>query len=112
MAPAPVVAPPAATATAPFVKVDIDQKILANTDSDENLAMMANKLEAALRRPNEPRFTEPLGSMKAEPMAPPPRFTLPEPRAPRVEVKPAPKAVYDSLEEEMASLLGRPPGKS
>jgi hypothetical protein len=37
-----------------------------------------------------------------------------EPKPAQAEVKPAgpPKSLYDSLEQEMASLLGRPPGKS
>jgi flagellar protein FliO/FliZ len=120
--PAPVVTPPAppaptpaiTPATAPIVKVGIDEKIMANASPDQNLSDMANMLEAALRRPNEPRFTEAPMSMKTEPMAPPaPRFTPPEPKPQaKAEPKPAaPKAVYDSLEEEMASLLGRPPGK-
>jgi flagellar protein FliO/FliZ len=124
--PVPVVTPPATPAptpaTAPIVKVGIDEKIMANAGPDQNLSDMANMLEAALRRPNEPRFSEASMSMKTEPMAPPPpRFTPPEPK-PQAKAEPkqqapadtksaAPKAVYDSLEEEMASLLGRPPGK-
>ena len=111
VAPAPVVQPPAA----PFVKVDIDEKIIAHSESDQNLADMANKLEASLRRPNEPRFTESPIPARAEPMTPPPRTPEPKParaetKAPQPEAKP--KALYDSLEEEMASLLGRPPGKT
>ncbi len=50
---------------------------------------------------------------------PEPRFeNAPEPRVePRIDSKPktatgSGKSVYDSLEEEMASLLGRPPGKT
>jgi|SRR5215471_8145561 len=44
---------------------------------------------------------------------PPPRPAASEPRPPRPDGKPAsPKAVYDSLEAEMASLLGRPAGKT
>jgi hypothetical protein len=31
---------------------------------------------------------------------------------PTAKPAPAGKSVYDSLEEEMASLLGRPPGKT
>jgi len=83
------------------------------SQSDENnLAEMAQRLEAALRRPTRPG--EPPRSAAqtrvsayfetpVQPGPPPP----PEPRAPE---KPAPRPV--SLEEEMASLLGQPPGKT
>jgi len=62
--------------------------------------------------------------MKVEATAPPPmrvtpesRITPSESRVTPPEQKPAkaegkPKGVFDSLEEEMASLLGRPPGKT
>jgi len=56
---------------------------------------------------------EPKADFKAEP-----RFDMPpepsaEPKAPRPQAPPAAgqKNVFDNLEEEMASLLGRPPGK-
>jgi hypothetical protein len=96
-------------------------------DPDENLAEMANRLEASLRRGAEPRLPEPAAPAatpavappaaptRSEPLAaaPPPRLTPPDQKPARGEIKPAaPKAVYDSLEEEMASLLGRPPGKT
>jgi len=50
----------------------------------------------------------------AEPSPEPPRPEPPEPAGPEpVAAKPpAPKTVFDSLEEEMASLLGRPPDKT
>lgn len=76
--------------------------------ADENLTEMAQRLEAALRRPMvaEPRpdsrtrpASEPAPAASAE-VAP----AAPEPRA-------KPKSLYDSLEQEMASLLGRPAGK-
>ena len=74
--------------------------------ADAALASMAQRLEAALRRPaaTEPR---PPGSGAAAPdLAPPTAADLPE------EQRGAkPKSVLDSLEEEMASLLGRPPEK-
>lgn len=80
----------------------------ADADSDQNLADMAQRLEAALRRPGGPLAA-------AAPAAP--AVTKPaaeKPAAP--EKKPAPAAkpdnVFGSLEEEMASLLGRPPGKT
>jgi hypothetical protein len=45
-------------------------------------------------------------------LAEPPPTTAPDLAAPQADTKPAkPKSVLDSLEEEMASLLGRPPEK-
>ncbi|MEA2992719.1 MAG: flagellar protein FliO/FliZ, partial [Alphaproteobacteria bacterium] len=148
--------------------------------SDPNLSDMAQRLEAALRAPNEmrrgpeasakpepkeapsaaselfglrgmrsneparppasePKPATPRAEMKpmmpeSKPATPSPEVKPPRPEAatagsrpdikpaaprpeaatatPRPEVKPAqPKSLYDSLEQEMASLLGRPPGK-
>ena len=84
---------------------------------DAALASMAQRLEAALRRPGapEPR-PAPQPAERGEPTLelpasePPP--TAPDFTPPRSEPKAAkPKTVLDSLEEEMASLLGRPPEK-
>jgi flagellar protein FliO/FliZ len=81
---------------------------------------MAQRLEAALRRPaktNEARPAEPpprpmSADMDSAPPAPPRAAPPPaETGATRTEPKPA-KSVYDSLEKEMANLLGRPSGKS
>jgi hypothetical protein len=101
-------------------------------NQDQNLADMAQRLEAALRRPkpSEPRTPEarpPAPAMNA--MAPEPA-PMQEPHAAQEET-PAPtqqqaapgraapaakpaaqKSVYDSLEQEMASLLGRPNTKT
>ncbi len=90
-----------------------------DASADQNLADMAQRLEAALRRPaktNEARPADPPPrTMIADMDAPPtiPRANAPpaEPNGPRAEPKPA-KSLYDSLEKEMASLLGRPGGKS
>jgi hypothetical protein len=77
----------------------------------------------------EPKFeakpqpkVEPKLEAKFEPAPQPKAEPKPEPKvevkpAPKVEVRPDPstgpgKAFYDNLEEEMASLLGRPPGKT
>ncbi|MEA2951601.1 MAG: flagellar protein FliO/FliZ [Alphaproteobacteria bacterium] len=148
--------------------------------SDPNLSDMAQRLEAALRAPNdmrrgpeasakpdpkaappvaselfglrgmrsnelarppasEPKPATPRAEIKpmmpeSKPAAPSPEVKPPRPEAatagprpdikpaaprpeaatatPRPEAKPAqPKSLYDSLEQEMASLLGRPPGK-
>jgi flagellar protein FliO/FliZ len=103
--------------------------------NDQNLAEMAQQLEAALRRTpdNRPPVTDP----QALPPAAPPRAPARDSKAriePRLEPKvdpkldrfdfkpeprldsPAPatpgKNLYENLEEEMASLLGRPSGKT
>jgi hypothetical protein len=81
----------------------------AGGSSDQNLAEMAHRLEAALRRPNEPRASE----APAKPPSIPASPAVPEPKSARAETKPVQsKSLYDSLEQEMASLLGRPPGKT
>jgi flagellar protein FliO/FliZ len=94
---------------------------------DQSLADMAHKLEAALRKPKadraEPRAAAPPPSAEAPDAAapaPPPaaaaaRNRPVETRPARAEAKPQPnpgKALYDSLEQEMASLLGRPAAKN
>jgi flagellar protein FliO/FliZ len=103
-----------------------------NSAADQNLAEMAQRLEAALRRPGkteEPRFAEaaraapePAGAETDDYPPPPPPSRAPaaaearpargEPRPGRADGKaPAGKSLYDSLEQEMASLLGRPEKK-
>lgn len=115
----------------------------ANAESpsavDQNLAEMAHRLEAALRKPKTAdtreaaapsvaaRATpspEPSAEAEAEALAPPAPSPPAPPAPPRAarpaEAKPARpevpakegKALYDSLEQEMASLLGRPTSKS
>jgi flagellar protein FliO/FliZ len=74
----------------------------AQSSADQNLAEMAQRLEAALRRPTseEPRVGAP-------PVAPePPPGRSEQPMAPPVAA-PA-KSGFENLEDEMASLLGRP----
>lgn len=84
--PVPPVSPPAAAAP---------------SSAEQNLAEMAQRLEAALRRP--------AGETAAPPVAPEP----PAPRPPRGD-QPVPtpaastKSSFENLEDEMASLLGRP----
>jgi hypothetical protein len=75
--------------------------------ADQNLAEMAQRLEAALRRPagdgGEPR----VGAPSVAPEPPPNRATVrnePATSAPA----PSPKSGFENLEDEMASLLGRP----
>jgi hypothetical protein len=121
---APVVPPPPEPAVSP--------------QTDHNLAEMAQQLEAALRRPvlpeSRPPVTDPLAAPAAGAPASAPREfkSRVEPKfepkhepkietkvEPPVEPKAAPKPepaatkkAYDDLEEEMASLLGRPSGKT
>ena len=83
------------------------------SSADQNLAEMAQRLEAALRRPageaGEPRVGAP-------PVAPEPPPGRSAPRneqsmAPPV-APPSPKTGFENLEDEMASLLGRPKSPS
>jgi flagellar protein FliO/FliZ len=105
------------------------------SSTDQNLAEMAQRLEAALRRPAKVEEARPQAALPVpepvdqskEPVtataevspsssAPPdetPPATRNEGRSQRADGKPVPaKSLYDSLEQEMASLLGRPNGKS
>jgi len=122
-------------APAPQPVVQAERPAPPNTD-EANLAEMAQRLEAALRRPvpagqdhkaqvaaqRAPIYSaeikRPEPKLPAEPrpeprLAPEPR---PEPRPaapvvsqPAPQPKPAPaKPAFESLEQEMASLLGRP----
>jgi flagellar biogenesis protein FliO len=102
-APAPPPPPPPPVPQAP--PVPPPAAAAAPSSAEQNLAEMAQRLEAALRRP--------AGETIAPPVAPEP----PSPRAARVEppsppaspVRPAPeKTSFENLEDEMASLLGRP----
>ena len=103
--------------------VDVHQ---APPTADTNLADMAHKLEAALRRPAAPRAPETAGatahSEQATATGEAPPSSGPsssEKTGAASQSKPAggdtkpgaPKSMFDSLEEEMASLLGKPPAK-
>jgi flagellar protein FliO/FliZ len=95
--------------------------------ADPNLSEMAQRLEAALRHAPGARTEPAVASKSAAPEisvgsrlngssgpVEPARVAASDGKAPppRTDVKPAaPKAVYDSLEAEMASLLGRPAAK-
>jgi flagellar protein FliO/FliZ len=93
--------------------------------ADHNLADMAQRLEAALRRPAKADETRSenekaeISEVEVEPTTaaiPPNRNAAAEvsktsradTRVARSEAKPGPNSLYDSLEQEMASLLGRP----
>jgi flagellar protein FliO/FliZ len=79
----------------------------ALSSADQNLAEMAQRLEAALRRPagdsGEPR----VGAPPVQPEPPPGRPALRGEQAAPV-APPAAKGGFENLEDEMASLLGRP----
>jgi flagellar protein FliO/FliZ len=104
----PVAAPPVAAAPAAAE---------AATTPDQSLADMAQRLEAALRKPNAEARPAATPSRAAPAAAQPPAETA-APRMPRpAEPKPARNeakptqgktTLYDNLEQEMASLLGRP----
>jgi flagellar protein FliO/FliZ len=104
--------PPAAAATPQATAA-------AEAGADQSLADMAQRLEAALQKPGaeaRPAATSPRGApaeqaAPAAPMPPmPPRPHRPEPKPARADSKPGQSktGLYDSLEQEMASLLGRP----
>ena len=125
-------APPPPSAAAPEPPQAAEPQF--NSPADQNLAEMAHRLEAALRRPGKPDgFAEPppraAQGFEAEPgeaeafePPPPQRAPAAEARPARSEARPAradrtaagaPKSsLYDSLEQEMASLLGRPNNKN
>jgi len=116
---APAAAPPAPAAAEPGPSID------------QSLAEMAHKLEAALRKPKAERAAaapsaaapgEISANAEANPAVVAPAAPAPAARPNRTaEAKPARpdakqanpgKALYDSLEQEMASLLGRPTAKN
>jgi hypothetical protein len=73
----------------------------APSSAEQNLAEMAQRLEAALRRP--------AGETVAPPVAPEPPAASARPRSEAPAPTPAPaKTSFENLEDEMASLLGRP----
>ena len=94
----------------------------ATPATDQHLAAMAQRLEAVLRRPaaGEPSLDIPLSALPAEEpeIAAHPAADAPE--AAHAEAQPVPveprltetKKFYETLEQEMASLLGRPTGKT
>jgi flagellar protein FliO/FliZ len=134
--PAPPLTPAPKPATEPTVSAHARP---APPASDAELTGMAQRLEAALRRPVapgqariEPGLTRPTPVPEAGPRPSPVPFGAPpvvreaakppaaKPEAPRAAPSHAahpgspeakPKSVLDSLEQEMASLLGRPVGK-
>ena len=103
----------------PVAPVTPPEETPAPPQTDRNLAEMAQRLEAALRRQNptgyQPPVTDPLAAPVKSESKTEPRFEAPRPAA-KPEAKPAApaaqKSAFDSLEQEMANLLGRQPGKT
>ncbi len=84
----------------------------AMSSADQNLAEMAQRLEAALRRPagnSEPRVGAPPVAPEPSPGRSAPRS---EPPTPPSAPAPSTKSGFENLEDEMASLLGRPKNPS
>jgi hypothetical protein len=125
-------APPPIQPAAPTPSATPAAPAAADASADQSLADMAHRLEAALRKPNAaPEARTPATSPRTTPAAeqiqaadavlppPPPRTPRPgdlsaEARSAKAEAKPAraepnqgKTTLYDNLEQEMASLLGR-----
>ncbi|WLA86263.1 flagellar biosynthetic protein FliO [Bradyrhizobium elkanii] len=96
--PPPQAPPPAATQAPPAAPPP--------SNADANLAEMAQRLEAALRRPTGAGETV---APPVAPDAPPVRPQRSEPPAPPAGGQ---KSGFENLEDEMASLLGRPKNPS
>ena len=139
LSPPDLAAPVARSEPAPRAQVSMPEPSAA-AQADHNLAEMAQQLEAALRRApmpeGRPPVTDPLAGQAAGASARPADLTARAPARdfkarlepkfdakpePKFDIKPDPhnepvatpgKNLYENLEEEMASLLGRPPGKS
>jgi flagellar protein FliO/FliZ len=113
---------PAASAPSPSPSVTAAPAAETPATADQSLADMAQRLEAALRKsPGEarPGGGQPRATAAADQTArgealptPPPRPARPgEQRPPAAEaskVNQNKTAIYDTLEQEMANLLGRP----
>jgi hypothetical protein len=82
----------------------------ALSSADQNLAEMAQRLEAALRRPAGDAAEPRVGAPPVAPEPPPSRGAPPrnEPSTAPPETAPSQKSGFENLEDEMASLLGRP----
>lgn len=107
---APPMAPPLPPRTAPH-----PSESAPLSSADQNLADMAQRLEAALRRPGgEPRAesASTIGSVErpgAPPVVPEPPRAPPRSAGPSAPPPPPSTATaFENLEDEMANLLGRP----
>lgn len=104
---------PAQTRTpAPALAINAE----ASSAADRSLAEMAQRLEAALRKPKaEPAAASAAPASDAEPapiITPPSRARATDAKPAAAPGKAKESKLYDTLEQEMASLLGRPPGKA
>lgn len=87
---------------------ETEHRPAATPTAEENLAEMAQRLEAALRRPSSSPSTAPQApGASPAPAAPPATAEGTRPASPT----PA-KGAFENLEDEMASLLGRPKSPS
>lgn len=77
-------------------------------NADQSLAEMAHRLEAALRKP---KSAAPAAARVVPPPSAEAEASAPRP-APATGKSSQNKTLYDNLEQEMASLLGRPAGKT
>ena len=112
----PVAAPPAAAAPPAPPPPPIAPAAAAEAAStpDQSLADMAQRLEAALRKPGAEarQAATPARAEPAPAEPPPPRTPRPaaeaKPTRPDTKPKESKTTLYDNLEQEMANLLGRP----
>jgi len=93
----PVIAQPTPAPAAPHAAVA--PATSAAIEADKSLADMAQRLEAALRKPG--------AAAENRPSAAPPRPSPAKPAQPDAKPSQGKTALYDNLEQEMASLLGR-----
>ena len=106
---APKAAPPVRAAERPAVPPPLPPTPTpAMSAADQNLAEMAQRLEAALRRPGGDAAEPRVGAPPVAPEPPPARAARNEPPAAPPVAPPSPKSGFENLEDEMASLLGRP----
>jgi flagellar protein FliO/FliZ len=130
--PAPVVAAPRSLDPVPPPTASAAEPADEAAPPDAALASMAQRLEAALRRPGAPEAPRSTAPTPAPPLTAEQRieaaFELPHSeqtstapdltagqngdKGDKNDKSAKPKSVLDSLEEEMASLLGRPPEKT
>jgi hypothetical protein len=113
--PQPVRAPERVVAPPPPLPPSPPPMPQALSPADQNLAEMAQRLEAALRRPagdpGEPRIGAPPVAPEPPPSRSAPRIE-PSIAPPVAAPSPSPKSGFENLEDEMASLLGRPKSPS
>lgn len=109
--PARAAEPPKAPPVRPAERPAAAAAPAAAASADQNLAEMAQRLEAALRRPGgDPRPSPPMAPDSPRAASRAPELKIDPAPAPDSAAPPVapPKASFEDLEEEMASLLGRP----